>query len=404
MKKYCVIQLGDVTELLLTKRLMLSLLRGEAEVHLVVQPEQSQVAAFLYPEATLHVVAERHGNGAMVVDSLEAEAISFSAVYNLHGSVKNMELSALFPREVLHGYWKHMGREFCSQWCTCLSRVQGRQRFLNVMDVWAHLADSPIPSHMVNPIAMRKGGGVGVVLRDRNGRALPVNVLAGCINAVCTASRETDVVLFGEVEDEALVAELLPLLKEKIAAKTVTRCFDTSFEDDAAIISTLDMLVTPESDLMHVAAHVGTPVNAFFHSSAWCMANGPYGLGHRVWQADTVCAPCIPVENCSEEFACMHVFGNEQLQRFLSGKIDEKYPEGVTGYVSMLDEVGVTYMPVFGTEGHASERLALRGMASEFVGITGISKTVPQGINNFYAEQDWLLQHCTAPVEEDDAY
>jgi len=115
------------------------------------------------------------------------------------------------------------------------------------------------------------------------------------------------------------------------------------------------------------------------------------------------CVPCHSRKDCSENFACMHVFGEEKLQRFLAGKIDSNDPESVTGYVSMLDEVGVTYMPVFGTEEHAQERLALRGIASEFLGITGISKTVPAGQESFYAEQDWLMPDCLVPEEEEDA-
>ncbi|SIN76385.1 glycosyltransferase family 9 protein [Halodesulfovibrio marinisediminis] len=401
MKKYCVIQLGDLADLFQTKRLILSLSRNDAKVHICVSPELQAAALYLYPETVVHIVPQvAEGEDVSAAEWLQSEA--FDAVYNLHGCPQNMNLFNYFAPGVMHGYWRHKGREYRSKWLTCLSRVQGRQRFLNAMDMWAHLAPSPIPSHMVNPIAMRKGGGIGVALRDNNNRVLPISVLAGCINSVCTASRENDVVLFGEKEDEPLVAELLPLLKDKIAAKTVSRCFETTFEEDMEIISTLDMLVTPESTLMHAAAHVGTPVNAFFHSSAWCMANGPYGLGHRIWQADIACAPCNQADDCSEQFACMHVFGEEQLQRFLAGKIDKNYPAGVTGYVSMLDEVGVTYMPVFGTEEHAEERLALRGVASEFVGITKISKTVPQGSKNFYAEQDWLLSNCVADEEDYD--
>ncbi|WP_430735243.1 glycosyltransferase family 9 protein [Halodesulfovibrio aestuarii] len=402
MKKYCVIQLGNLTDLLQTKRLILSLRQHDAEVHLCVLSELQDAAAFLYPEVVLHVLplemmSDEGSFGEDSIASLQAE--SFDSVYNLHDSLQNMALSSAFSLGSLYGYWRNEGREYRSQWFTCMSRVQGRRRFLNMMDIWAHLVPSPIPSHMVNPIAMRKGGGIGVVLRDIHNRVLPLSVLAGCINAVCTASRETNVVLFGEKTDEQIVADLLPLLREKIAAKTITRCFATSFKEDLEIIGTLDMLVTPESSLMHAAAHLGTPVNAFFHSSAWCMENGPYGLGHRVWQADTACAPCVPTENCSEAFACMHAFGSEKLQRFLAGKIDDDYPQGVTGYVSMLDEVGVTYMPVFGADEHAGERLALRGVASEFVGITKISKTVPVGSNTFYAEQDWLIQNCAHDEE-----
>jgi ADP-heptose:LPS heptosyltransferase len=398
MKKYCVIQLGSLTDLFQTKRLILSLGKEQGQVHLVVPESLQEQAAILYPEVVLHIVSGE----VQSLEELQRNPVSvalqqeeFTAVYNLHETQQNMLLSSLFSPKIMKGYWQHDEREYCDTWLRCLSRVQGRQRFLNVMDRWAHLCEAPVPSHMVNPIAMRKGGGIGVVLRDVTGQTLPVEVLAGCVNAVCTASREAKVILFGEAGDEELVKALLPLLKEKVAANAVDRCFESSFEEDMDSISTLDMLVTADCSLMHAAAHVGTPVNAFFHSSAWCMENGPYGLGHRVWQADTSCAPCSASSSCAENYSCMHVFGEEQLQRFLAGKIDQNYPQGVTGYVSMLDEVGVTYMPVFGAEEHAVERLALRGVASEFVGIAKLSKTVAAGCANFYVEQDWLLPHCS---------
>lgn len=402
MKKFCVIQLGTLSDLLQTKRLILSLCRGQAEVHLCVSAPFALAASYLYPDVTLHLI---DNSTEFVEDSLCAffSENHFAAVYNLHDSKKSLVLASMMSVDRTYGHWEKQGRGFRSQWLTCISRVHGRKRFLNTMDVWAHLVSTPVPSHTVNPIAMRKGGGIGIVLRDESDRVLPIDVLAGCINAVCTASRETDVVLFGESADEPLVTELLSLLKSSVAAKTVIRCFESTFEEDAELIAGLDMLVTPESPLMHLAAHLGTPVNAFFHSSAWCMENGPYGLGHKVWQSDVACAPCVPVTDCAENLVCMHVFGEEKLQRFLAGKIDSEYPEFVTGYVSMLDEVGVTYMPVFGTEKHAEERLALRGIASEFLGITKISKTVPAGRESFYAEQDWLMPNCLVAEEEEDA-
>lgn len=402
MKKYCVIQMGTLSDLLQTKRLILSLCRGQAEVHLCVSAAFAAAASYLYPEVLLHAIDD---STEFVEDSVYTffSETHFDAVYNLHDTTKSLMLVSMMSTNKKYGYWENQGRGFRSQWLTCNSRVHGRKRFLNTMDVWAHLVDHPVPSHTVNPIAMRKGGGIGVVLRDALDRTLPLDVLAGCINAVCSACREIDVVLFGESVDEPLVAELLPLLKSSIAAKTVTRCFDSAFEEDAGVIGGLDMLVTPESSLMHLAAHLGTPVNAFFHSSAWCMENGPYGLGHKIWQSDVSCAPCVPVKDCAENHICMHVFGEEKLQRFLAGKIDSEYPEFVTGYVSMLDEVGVTYMPVFGTEKHAEERLALRGISSEFLGITKISKTVPAGRDNFYAEQDWLMPNCLVAEGEEDA-
>lgn len=395
MKKYCVIQLGALRDLLQTKRLIASLLAEGARVHLCVAASRLPQATALYPETTVHGLQMGTQMDALAANmSLfgELKQELYDGVYNLHNTPANFALSTLFSPEVMHGYWLENGIQHCSESFTHTSRQQGRQHFLNRMDEWGHLAATPVPSHTVNPIAMRKGGGIGVVLRDRQGCSLPADILAGCINSVCTATREKDVVLFGNEEDAVLASEVLKHVKEDIAAKAVTRCFATSLAEDIESISALNMLITPDSDLMHVAAHRGVPVNAFFYSSAWVVKDGPYGLGHRVWQVDISCAPCDSETNCTDELRCMQVFGGEQFQRFLGGKIDQNYPPDVTGYVSMLDGVGVTYMPVFGAEEHAAERLDLRGIAAEFFGVTSLSSvTNPAHAASFYKDQDWML-------------
>ena len=395
MKKYCVIQLGALRDLLQTKRLIASLLAEGAHVHLCVAASRLPQAATLYPETTIHGLQIGTQMDALTANMSLFEELKqemYDGVYNLHDTPANFALSTLFSPEVMYGYWRENGTQRCSESFIHISRQQGRQSFLNRMDLWAHLAAKPVPSHTVNPIAMRKGGGIGIVLRDKQGCSLPADILAGCINSVCTATREKDVVFFGNEGDEALVQEVLKHVKEGIAEKAVTNCFATSLVEDMESISALNMLITPNSDLMHVAAHLGVPVNAFFYSSAWVFKDGPYGLGHRVWQVDTSCAPCESDANCTDELRCMQIFGGEQFQRFLGGKIDQNYPPDVTGYVSMLDGVGVTYMPVFGAEEHAAERLDLRGIAAEFFGITSLSSvTDPVHAASFYKEQDWVL-------------
>lgn len=403
MKKYCVIQLGVLRDLLQTKRLIASLLAEGAHVHLCVAASRLPQASVLYPETTVHGLQMGTQMDALTANMSLFEELKqemYAGVYNLHDTPANFALSTLFPPDIMHGYWLENGTQRCSEEFIHISRQQERQNFLNKMDMWGHLAAKAVPSHTVNPIAMRKGDGIGVVLRDNHGCPLPADILAGCINSVCTATREKDVVLFGNEGDEVFAGEVLKHVKEGIAAKAVTRCFAASLAEDMERISALNMLITPNSDLMHVAAHLGVPVNAFFYSSAWVFKDGPYGLGHRIWQVDTSCSPCDSQENCTDELRCIQVFGEEQFQRFLGGKIDQNYPPDVTGYVSMLDGVGVTYMPVFGAEEHAAERLDLRGIAAEFFGVTSLSNvTDPVHATSFYKEQDWMLSRSMSCEE-----
>ncbi|MCG8529325.1 MAG: heptosyltransferase [Desulfovibrionales bacterium] len=411
MKKFCVIQRGDLTALLQTKRLLLSLQRQQTDITLCVTPATAQAAKAVYPNVRVECIYDADVPSADIPDPLvrnvtlfeTLQAASFDAVYVLPAGEGYTECSSLFPSGNVHGVWKSTGHTLQSEWLTLLGRVTKRSVFLNKMDAWAHLVDSPVPSHVVNPIAMRKGGGIGVVLRDSDGRTVPVAILAGCIRAVSTATRASSITLFGDAADAVYADELRAVLEDSVKASVESMCYETTFEDDAAAIGVLDMLVTPESPYMHLAAHLGVPVNAFFYSSKWCMEQGPYGLGHRVWQVDIPCAPCASKE-CTEQFACMDVFGGEQFQRFLGGKIDDQYPEGVTGYVSMLDEVGVTYMPVFGEEEHAHERLQLRGLAAEYLGITTCSHGVSEeAAAMWYRSGDWLCADAACDGEGDDA-
>ena len=150
------------------------------------------------------------------------------------------------------------------------------------------------------------------------------------------------------------------------------------------------------SGLMHLGAHCGVPVQAFFLSSAWCFETGPYGLGHTVWQAVEPCSPCLEIAPCPHEVQCLSPFRSTPFLQYLRGKFDENWPSNLCGFVSRLDALGGTYTLVDGVDRYANLRAQKRALAQEFL-YTSMTPTAPVSTTGqevgeaVYRERDWLL-------------
>ncbi len=65
-----------------------------------------------------------------------------------------------------------------------------------------------------------------------------------------------------------------------------------------ALLAQCDLLITPDTGPMHVAAAVGTRVVALFWTTAHAEETGPYGPGHFLLQPQIPCSPCLPNKPC----------------------------------------------------------------------------------------------------------
>lgn len=402
MEKNLVIQLARLGDLLQTKRLILSLLR-QGEVHLCIDQSLVDFASKIYPEAIVHGM-QAHGVYSGT-DVLQENRKTFKAlcheqydgVYNCNFSGLNFAVASLFSPDSVHGYRTEHGQYTKDSWVKMAFRWTKARRSspLNLMDFWGFMAKSPITPQEVNPIAMRKGGGIGVVLAGRNSRrSLPPEVLAQSVQSVFTGHRGAPVTLLGTRAEIPLARQLMRQFSGSLLSQVTDRVGQTNFSDLIEIVSNLDVVLTPDTGTMHLAAHLGTPLHAFFLSSAWTYETGPYGLGHRVWQSLQDCSPCVESRPCPHNTVCLEAFRSEKYQRFLAGKIDETYPENMLGLVSMLDAVGVTYMPVFGCDPKAQERLDARHLVAEYQGVLDIAPVHNNEIaSRMYPEADWILEH-----------
>lgn len=408
-----VIQLARFGDLVQTKRLLLSLLaEPEAEVHLCLDQSLAGLAARLYPKAILHPVTA-HGTALAALPPQEQARALLSAnvpafrelagldvkrVYNLNFSPLNFRVASLFEPGTVRGHmWRH-GQEEVGQWARLAMRWSSMRRIgLNIADFWAwhHLA--PLAPDKVNPPAKGRGGGLGVVLAGRESRrSLPPKELAGLVSALLEthpALREGPITLLGSGAEAKAAHQLLRELPAKRASRINNLCGGTDWAGLIDAVGGLDLLLTPDTGTMHLAASLGVPVLATFLSSAWCSETGPYGPGHRVFQAVTDCLPCLESQPCGIGVLCLRPFGDAGLMRYLSTGDPRHLPAGLLDLDSTLDNLGVDYAPRSGEDTSAGPRAAFRQFLAQHLGAGNAWEhpAVQEFAQRLYSERDWMV-------------
>ena len=377
-----VFQLARFGDIVQTKRLLGSIAAEEnTKAHLCVDASLVSLARLIYPFAEVHALLA-HNTAIPSPEAVFASAretfallreIDFAEVYLLNYSPLSFACAALFPPDRLRGYGRVNGQDMRGRWMSLSFNLMRDRRFapVNLVDFWAGLHPAPLPPEQVNPIpAPARSGRIGIVMAGRDSRrSLPPPVLAACIQAVFQARQGPSLVCIGSKSERPLVRQLARHLPAQTAQKIEDRTGATALTDLPDLLQGLDMLLTPDTGAMHLAAHLGVPVQAFFLSSAWCFETGPYGFGHKIWQALEQCSPCRESVPCSRSLACLAPFSHSGFLAHMAGKYTETWPDGLLGCISTLDDLGVTYACVDGEDPYADGRKELRNGLGEYLGI-----------------------------------
>ena len=415
MKHYLVIQLARFGDLMQTKRLLKTLCGQEnASVHLCLDRSLEPLARLVYPGVELHPVAA-HGTGldaagaarAMLVDNRQTfarlKSIGFEAVYNLNFSGLNFRLAALFDPATVHGYGWRDGQELIGTWPAMAMRWSATRRIgLNLVDFWGGYRRDMIAPEAVNPAAAPKGGGIGVVLAGRESRrSLPGDILARTATTLAQRTKAEAVLLLGGGSEAAAGQGVLKQMGTAVQPKTRNLAGTTDWAGLVDTVAGLDLLITPDTGTMHLAAHLGTPVLACFLSSAWCFETGPYGEGHTVLQAMAPCAPCLESRQCEYDTACLAPFADPGFQRYLVTGKAEHLPAGLTAFASGFDDLGLTFEAAAGRDPDREERTRLRRFVLDY--LTGSGKQISkedQGLaHQLFRDKDWMAAPDT-PCKE----
>ena len=403
MQAILVVQLARFGDLIQSKRLLLSLAKQpNTHIHLCVDVSLVQLAKRIYPFA--HVIAILAHNSAQHTPAqvlnhtqqvfTQLQQNNYSAVYTLNNSPLSYAIAHLFPYTIVHGYSSKHGQNIRTTLCRLAARWSGHRVSapLNLVDFWAYFTNAPIPPEQVNPVPKQtQHNRIGVALAGREQRrSLPPKVLAKCIHAIFIARGGPEIVCIGTKQEQRTVKELAALLPASIYKKVVNTTGKTALTDLPDLVASVDCLLTPDTGLMHLAAHLGVPVQAFFLSSAWCFETGPYGFGHKVWQASTPCAPCLESAPCNHNMQCLEDFAHKDFLTHISGKYTPSWPTHLTGYISMLDPLGVTYTPVDGPDSFATQRKHLRNILTQHLQHT-LQQPAHHAAHELFNERDWML-------------
>lgn len=403
MKSYLVIQLARFGDLIQTARLIDSLIR-EGEVHLCVDRTLIDIANIIYPQCIVHGIVAHQGNSDEVVSCNyrvfeKFIQCNFYQVFNLNYSGLNIAISSLFPSDIVKGYKIENGQVFRDPWIRMAFTWTKQRTFspLNLMDFWGLLAPKPIPPSEVNPPATSKGKGLGIVLAGRQARrSLPPDVLAPIISILFETIKGKDIYLLGSKTERSIGRQLMACLPRQILSCISNLAGKTNWYELAETLDGLDLLITPDTGTMHLAARLGVPICGMFLSSAWVWETGPYGKGHHVWQATTDCAPCLESKPCTFDVRCLDAYKSPEFYKCLSGK-SEQLPTDLTCFISSFDSLGLTWKSTDENAYIASIRRAKRALLEEYQGITFAHHTTFPELNDgtlameLFNEIDWIL-------------
>ena len=372
MQEYLVIQAARFGDLVQTKRLILSLLRS-GRVHLLVDQGLRPLAERLYPQVQVHCL-NFHSRLTQACDlegNLEALArLPVTRVFNCNYSGLSTSVCRLFEREQIAGYRPPLrGRGIeRSKLLRHIARLTRKRALaaMNLVDVWAHLVPCPVPPKAVNPVAKGQGRGLGIVLAGQEARrSLPPEILADLIRVYVSLHQCRSIVFFGTAHEKKVSHLLRRALPGNLQRLITDLCGKTDFAGLMEALQGLDLVLSPDTGTMHLCAHLGVPVRAFFLSSACCHETGPYVLGHGIWQVQTPCAPCLEKSPCRHDLACLNPLKSREFLRSVSlieenGVISVDLPADLQYWQSDCDELGAWARLVAGKDPWQAERRYIR--------------------------------------------
>ncbi|TIH12118.1 glycosyl transferase [Marinifilum sp. JC120] len=402
MKRALIIQLTRFGDLVQTKRLVLTLQDRGFTVHICLDHSLEGLVRILYPTCEIHpLIAHGSGIEGQGLDSVlpvnykifkQLSEIDFEEVYNLNFSTMNYALSSLFDPKKVKGHKRVNGQSMKDPWFKLGFRLAAERRNnINLVDYWAALSPDMIPAKEVNPVAKPGGKGIGVVLAGRESRrSLPYDVLAPLVMSARSANKNKDIFLLGSKAERDAGRKLLSKLPASIADSTVNLAGETGWEGLVEAVTGLDLLITPDTGTMHLAAHLGVPVLGFFLSSAWCTETGPYGAGHTILQADTDCSPCMEARPCYSDMKCLAPF--RESSRYIATRKPEHLPEGISIFESGCDFLGTQFTLKAGNDVTAERRQRLRKFIGCHLGLLDIGEhgPFPELAEKFYKDKDWI--------------
>ena len=398
MTKQLIFQLARFGDIIQTKRLVRSL-QLDGEVQLCVDASLQELARLVYPDLQIYGLpafgCAEHDiltTGRKIFTQLQAE--KYDHVFILNHSGLSRPLGALFEPGRAVGYIMDKGQGIQSNWVRLAFRWMANRAAapLNLMDYWAGLAPRKILPDSVNPASRPGGKGLGVVLAGQNARrSLPVKLYVPLIHAAFARLGGPTVYLLGTGKEQNAARELMTCLPGFVAQKTINLTGRTDWLGLIEAVCGLDLLLSPDTGTVHLAAHLGVPVEGLYFSSAWAFETGPYGEGHTVWQSLAQCSPCVESQPCPNMVLCGDCFGQPAFLLRMQGKKPQDKPlANMLKLRSGFDYLGEIWDNDSETvDPFTLKRQKMRAQLGEYLGQgSALDSEVAQVL---YQETDWIL-------------
>lgn len=410
MKNVLVIQGARFGDLIQSKRLVLSLQR-QCHVHLAVDQSLLPLAALLYPRTSLHGFffhgkpnPEKLKHNTSGMASLREQ--DFNHVYTCNFSRLTITLARLFALDRVSGYRPaHVsdGGLLRSPWARLAFRLatMRSQSPLNLVDFWANFAPNPIVPDMVNPQARGGGKGIGIAVAGREERrSIPLPALVQIAQALFQLLKAPEIRLFGTEAESRRSKKLQRLFSTPMLTRTVDLCGRTDWPGLVEQMTGLDCLITPDTGLMHLAAHLGVPTLACFLSSAWLHETGPYGIGHKILQATPPCAPCLETAPCERDFLCYTPWQQNMgriTAQIYTGNVDGRWPENLQLWTTALDSLGAAPRLLAGSDPALLRRNILRNIIQNKLGLEPMGEEHMEERQHLLRELDTVADFMLPP-------
>jgi ADP-heptose:LPS heptosyltransferase len=237
----------------------------------------------------------------------------------------------------------------------------------NLADVWLALAPEAGPRPLVWPLPALapRGPGlrVGFHLGAKNHlRRWPVENFVRLAQTLGRLTGGFTPVLTGSAGERVLGAKF-----EKLGPPAENLLGATDLSELSRVLAGLDLLVTADTGVLHLAAALGTPVLALFFGPAYGPETGPYGPGHLVYQAEAPCGPCR--EGLCRRRQCLAQPDPDLAARLAASLVSgrpladdlpaEPWPPGHRAWRTGMDAFGQSLKPLGRPPLTADEALAL---------------------------------------------
>ena len=179
--------------------------------------------------------------------------------------------------------------------------------------------------------------GEGPVLGIQAGAAVsfrhfPLDIMTKALN-LWYSRHGGRMVFFGTATEQEMVEGVIKKLRVPEAATNLAG--RTDILELAACMEHLDLLLSPDTGTMHIAAAMKTPTVSVFYGAAYPWQTGPYGENHLMLYSEMPCSPCKKPDECPHDKICRKrirsssIVGLLELSHDLSKKSENRQKESL---------------------------------------------------------------------------